>query len=60
MGAGARIGTDETTGTFTATSPTVPGHTVHATALIEAARALLRALDSEASISESEIAESII
>ncbi|WP_369174142.1 FAD/NAD(P)-binding protein [Streptomyces sp. R28] len=35
-GAGVRIGTDETTGTFTATSPTVPGHTVHATALIEA------------------------
>ncbi|MCM1973072.1 FAD/NAD(P)-binding protein [Streptomyces sp. G1] len=36
LGAGVRIGTDETTGTFTATSPTVPGHTVHATALIEA------------------------
>ncbi|MFE6623347.1 FAD/NAD(P)-binding protein [Streptomyces sp. NPDC057740] len=36
LGAGIRIGTDETTGTFTATSPTVPGHTVHAPALIEA------------------------
>ncbi|NUP18053.1 MAG: FAD/NAD(P)-binding protein [Streptomyces sp.] len=36
LGAGIRIGTDEATGTFTATSPTVPGHTVHATALIEA------------------------
>lgn len=36
VGAGVRIGTDESTGTFTATSPTVPGHTVHATALIEA------------------------
>lgn len=35
-GADIRIGTDEATGTFTATSPTVPGHTVHATALIEA------------------------
>ncbi|WP_405593289.1 FAD/NAD(P)-binding protein [Streptomyces sp. NBC_01092] len=36
LGAGVRIGTDEDTGTFTATGPTVPGHTVHATALIEA------------------------
>ncbi|KUO06675.1 FAD/NAD(P)-binding protein [Streptomyces caeruleatus] len=36
LGAGIRIGTDETTGTFTATSATVPGHTVHAPALIEA------------------------
>lgn len=36
VGADIRIGTDESTGTFTATSPTVPGHTVHATALIEA------------------------
>ncbi|MFE9312105.1 FAD/NAD(P)-binding protein [Streptomyces sp. NPDC006706] len=36
LGADLRIGTDETMGTFTATSPTVPGHTVHATALIEA------------------------
>jgi hypothetical protein len=35
-GADLRIGTDETTGTFTAASPTVSGHTVHATALIEA------------------------
>ncbi|HEY5835621.1 FAD/NAD(P)-binding protein [Streptomyces sp.] len=36
LGADLRVGTDEITGTFTATSPTVPGHTVHATALIEA------------------------
>ncbi|MER5936762.1 FAD/NAD(P)-binding protein [Streptomyces sp. NPDC001928] len=36
LGAGVRIGTDEDSGTFTATGPTVPGHTVHATALIEA------------------------
>ncbi|GGS39908.1 FAD/NAD(P)-binding protein [Streptomyces griseoviridis] len=36
LGADLRIGTDEARGTFTATSPTVPGHTVHATALIEA------------------------
>ncbi|WP_428986094.1 FAD/NAD(P)-binding protein [Streptomyces pyxinae] len=36
LGADLRIGTDEPTGTFTASSPTVPGHTVHATALIEA------------------------
>ncbi|GAA2131886.1 FAD/NAD(P)-binding protein [Kitasatospora kazusensis] len=35
LGADVRIGTDEATGTFTATSPTVPGHTVHATALID-------------------------
>ncbi|MEU7472462.1 FAD/NAD(P)-binding protein [Streptomyces sp. NPDC044984] len=36
LGADLRIDTDETTGTFVATSPTVPGHTVHATALVEA------------------------
>ncbi|MGW1612067.1 FAD/NAD(P)-binding protein [Streptomyces sp. NPDC002285] len=36
LGAGIRIGTDETTGTFTAAGPTLPGHTLHATALIEA------------------------
>ncbi|MFS0696967.1 FAD/NAD(P)-binding protein [Streptomyces nitrosporeus] len=36
LGADLRIGTDETTGTFVATSPTVPGHRVHATALVEA------------------------
>lgn len=36
LGADIRTGTDESTGTFTANSPTVPGHTVHATALIEA------------------------
>ncbi|GAA3874145.1 FAD/NAD(P)-binding protein [Streptomyces lannensis] len=36
LGAELRVGTDETTGTFTATSPTVPGRTVRATALIEA------------------------
>ncbi|MFD8522185.1 FAD/NAD(P)-binding protein [Streptomyces capillispiralis] len=36
LGAGIRIATDETTGTFTATSTTVPGHTTHAMALIEA------------------------
>ncbi|MFD4727112.1 FAD/NAD(P)-binding protein [Streptomyces seoulensis] len=36
LGADIRVGTDEATGTFTASSPTVPGHTVHATALIEA------------------------
>jgi hypothetical protein len=36
LGADLRVGTEETTGTFTATSPTIPGHTVHATALIEA------------------------
>ncbi|MFC5212669.1 FAD/NAD(P)-binding protein [Streptomyces coerulescens] len=36
LGAGVRIDTDEDTGTFTATSPTVPGQVVHATALIEA------------------------
>ncbi|MFJ8630214.1 FAD/NAD(P)-binding protein [Streptomyces sp. NPDC093568] len=36
LGAGVRIGTDERGGTFTASSPTVPGHTVHATALVEA------------------------
>lgn len=36
LGAGIRIGTDEATGTFTAAGSTVPGHTLHATALIEA------------------------
>ncbi|MFH8492846.1 FAD/NAD(P)-binding protein [Streptomyces coeruleorubidus] len=36
LGADVRIGTDESTGTFTATSSTVPGHIAHATALIEA------------------------
>ncbi|MGV9254416.1 FAD/NAD(P)-binding protein [Streptomyces sp. NPDC003697] len=36
LGAGIRIDTDESTGTFTATGPTVPGHTLHATALVEA------------------------
>ncbi|MGW6731842.1 FAD/NAD(P)-binding protein [Streptomyces sp. NPDC055013] len=36
LGAGIRIGTDETTGTFTAAGPTLPGRTLHATALIEA------------------------
>ncbi|MBH5338620.1 FAD/NAD(P)-binding protein [Streptomyces pactum] len=36
LGGDLRVGTDEETGTFTATSPTVPGHTVTATALIEA------------------------
>ncbi|SDJ51481.1 FAD/NAD(P)-binding protein [Streptomyces indicus] len=35
LGADVTIATDESTGTFTATSPTVPGHTTHATALIE-------------------------
>ncbi|MFI6937857.1 FAD/NAD(P)-binding protein [Streptomyces sp. NPDC050418] len=35
-GADVRVGADETTGMFTATSPTVPGHRVRATALIEA------------------------
>ncbi|NJQ02891.1 FAD/NAD(P)-binding protein [Streptomyces sp. PLAI1-29] len=35
-GASLQVGTDEATGTFTASSPTVPGHTTHATALIEA------------------------
>lgn len=35
-GADLRVGTDEETGTFTGVSPTVPGHTVHATALVEA------------------------
>ncbi|MFI9824019.1 FAD/NAD(P)-binding protein [Streptomyces sp. NPDC052013] len=36
VGAGIRIDTEESTGTFTATSPTVPGYALHATALIEA------------------------
>ncbi|MFJ8587326.1 FAD/NAD(P)-binding protein [Streptomyces sp. NPDC093595] len=36
LGADVRVDADETTGTFSATSPTVPGHTVRTTALIEA------------------------
>ncbi|MBA2950921.1 FAD/NAD(P)-binding protein [Streptomyces sp. PSKA28] len=36
LGAELRVGTDEDSGAFTASSPTVPGHTVTATALIEA------------------------
>ncbi|MGW6564056.1 FAD/NAD(P)-binding protein [Streptomyces sp. NPDC054975] len=36
LGGDLRVDTDEATGTFTATSPTVPGHKVRATALIEA------------------------
>ncbi|MGK5696665.1 FAD/NAD(P)-binding protein [Streptomyces sp. URMC 128] len=36
LGARIRIAADETSGTFTAISPTVSGHTTHATALIEA------------------------
>ncbi|CAL9354601.1 hypothetical protein SUDANB32_00535 [Streptomyces sp. enrichment culture] len=36
LGADVRIAADESTGTFTATSPTVPGHTTRTTALIEA------------------------
>ncbi len=36
LGADVRIAADESTGAFTAASPTVPGHTTHATALIEA------------------------
>ncbi|MFH8766648.1 FAD/NAD(P)-binding protein [Streptomyces althioticus] len=36
LGADVRIAADDSTGTFTATSPTVPGHTTRATALIEA------------------------
>ncbi|MEU9519664.1 FAD/NAD(P)-binding protein [Streptomyces sp. NPDC048224] len=36
LGADIRVATDETSGAFTATSATVPGHTTHATALIEA------------------------
>ncbi|MFD7922121.1 FAD/NAD(P)-binding protein [Streptomyces sp. NPDC059740] len=35
-GADLVVGTDEDSGTFTASSPTVPGRTVHATALVEA------------------------
>ncbi|TWE19472.1 FAD-NAD(P)-binding protein [Kitasatospora atroaurantiaca] len=35
LGADLRVEADEATGTFLATSPTVPGHTVRATALIE-------------------------
>ncbi|GGW35043.1 FAD/NAD(P)-binding protein [Streptomyces griseoloalbus] len=67
LGAGIRIGTDETTGTFTATSPSIPRHTVHATALIEAylpgpslARSedpLLRGLYQEGALAEEVIAD---
>ncbi|GGL91697.1 adenylate cyclase [Streptomyces fumigatiscleroticus] len=67
VGAGIRIGTDEATGTFTASSPTVPGHTVHATALIEAYLPgpslvrtddpLLRALYREGALAEEVIAD---
>ncbi|MFI5532707.1 FAD/NAD(P)-binding protein [Kitasatospora sp. NPDC051853] len=35
LGGDLSVGTDERSGTFTATSPTVPGHVVHGTALIE-------------------------
>lgn len=35
LGADLRVEPDESTGTFLATSPTVPGHTVRGTALIE-------------------------
>ncbi|WP_405019197.1 FAD/NAD(P)-binding protein [Kitasatospora sp. NBC_00070] len=35
LGADLRVEPDESTGTFVATSPTTPGHRVHATALIE-------------------------
>ncbi|MGW2254547.1 FAD/NAD(P)-binding protein [Kitasatospora sp. NPDC001660] len=35
LGADLRVSADETTGTFRAESPTVPGHVVEATALIE-------------------------
>ncbi|GAA1156483.1 hypothetical protein F4556_002504 [Kitasatospora gansuensis] len=35
LGADLRVAPDERTGTFVATSPTTPGHPVHATALIE-------------------------
>ncbi|MFE5812140.1 FAD/NAD(P)-binding protein [Streptomyces sp. NPDC056479] len=67
LGAGVRIGTDEDTGTFTASGPTVPGHTVHATALIEAylpgasldrtEDPLLRALHRAGALSEEVIAD---
>ncbi|WP_328442182.1 FAD/NAD(P)-binding protein [Streptomyces sp. NBC_00444] len=67
LGAGVRIGTDESTGTFTAISPTVPGHTTHATALIEAylpspsldrsEDALLRDLHRTGALSEEVIAD---
>ncbi|MER5840238.1 FAD/NAD(P)-binding protein [Streptomyces prasinus] len=68
LGADIRIGTDETTGTFTATSPTVPGRTVHATALVEAylpgpnldrtQDPLLRHLHREGTLTEEVIADS--
>ncbi|MFD0275138.1 FAD/NAD(P)-binding protein [Kitasatospora sp. NPDC127111] len=35
LGAGVRVTADEATGTFLATSPTVPGHVVAATALVD-------------------------
>jgi hypothetical protein len=68
LGADVRIATDESTGTFTATSPTVPGHLTRATALIEAylpapslARTedpLLRRLYREGAAAEEVIADS--
>ncbi|MFD7322679.1 FAD/NAD(P)-binding protein [Streptomyces sp. NPDC059875] len=67
LGADLRVNADETTGTFTATSPAVPGHTVHATALIEAylprpsldrtADPLLRALHRAGSLTEEVITD---
>nr|WP_206439279.1 FAD/NAD(P)-binding protein [Streptomyces scabichelini] len=69
VGAGIRIGTDEATGTFTATSPTVPGRSVRATALIEAylpgpslARSedpLLRGLYREGALAEEVVADPV-
>lgn len=67
LGAGIRIATDETSGTFTATSTTVSGHTTHATALIEAylpgpslahtEDPLLRGLYQEGALAEEVIAD---
>ncbi len=67
LGADVRIGTDESTGTFTAASATVPGHLTHATALIEAylpetslARTedpLLRALHQDGALAEEVISD---
>ncbi|MFE6053288.1 FAD/NAD(P)-binding protein [Kitasatospora sp. NPDC056446] len=48
LGAGVRVDRDEATGTWRASGTTVPGHTVHATALVEAylpKHALARTLD---------------
>lgn len=69
LGAGIRIDTDESTGTFTATGPTVPGHTLHATALVEAylpgpslshtEDPLLRSLYREGTVAEEVIADPI-